>query len=113
VRLRIALMCLTLSACASPPPLSSTPPTPPSDAVIAGAVTAIFTASKLPGTPEVSPIRATALTEPGDWMLCMKSSAADQPRRYAIFFADNKHIDNRIAVAIDYCNTATYAPRKK
>ena len=113
MRLPTAFMCLTLAACASPPPLSSTPPTPPSDAVVAAAVAAIFTASKLPGTPEVSPIRATALTEPGDWMLCMKSSAPDQPRRYAIFFEDNKHINNRIAVGIDHCDKETYAPRKK
>jgi hypothetical protein len=109
----MALMCLTLAACASPPPLSSTPPSPPSDAVIAGAVAAVFAAAKLPGTPEVSPIRATILTEPGDWILCLKSSAPDQPRRYAIFFEDNKHINNRIAVVIDNCHQETYAPRRK
>jgi hypothetical protein len=113
VRLRMALMCLTLAACASPPPLSTTPPSPPSDAVIAAAVAAVFAASKLPGTPEVSPIRATILTEPGDWILCLKSSALDQPRRYAIFFEDNKHINNRIAVGIDNCDAETYAPRRK
>lgn len=109
----MALMCLTLAACASPPPLSTTPPSPPSDAVIAAAVAAVFTMSKLPGTPEVSPIRATTLTEPGDWIMCLKSSAPDQPRRYAIFFAGNTHINNRIAVGIDNCDAATYAPRRK
>lgn len=112
MRLRIVFVCLTVAACSSPT-VSSTPPTLPNNAVVAGAIATVFAASKLPGSPEVSPIRATILTEMGDWMACLKSSAPDQPRRYAIFFQDNKLINYRIAVVIDNCDKETYAPPRK
>ena len=112
MRLRMAFLCLTVAACSSPQ-ISSTRPSLPSDAVIANNIANVFALYKLAGTPEVSPIRATVLTEPGDWIICLKSSAPDQPNRYAIFFQDNKLADSRIAVSIDHCDKETYAPLKK
>jgi hypothetical protein len=108
----MAFLCLTVAACSSPQ-VSSTRPSLPSDAVIASYIAVVFALNKLPGTPEVSPIRATILTEPGDWIICFKSSAPDQPKRYATFFQDNKPLDYRIAVSIDNCDKETYAPPKK
>ena len=112
VRLQTALLCLSLAACSSPQ-ISFTPPTLPIDTVIAGAIQNVFAENKLPGIPEVSPIRATQAPEPGDWIICLKSSAPDKPLRYAIFFEDNKYLKSRIAVSIDRCDNETYAPRKK
>lgn len=112
MRLRMAFLCLTMAACSSPQ-VSSTRPSLPSDAVIASYIANVFALYKLPGTPEVSPIRATIFSEPGDWIICFKSSVQDQPKRYATFFQDNKPVDYRIAVSIDNCEKETYAPPKK
>ena len=113
LRLLMTFLCLTVAACSTPQISSTRSTSPPTDAVIAVYVAAFFALYKLPGTPEVSPIRATVLTEPGDWIICFKSSVLDQPGRYAVFFHDNKPADYRIAVSIDNCDKETYAPLKK
>ena len=101
-----------MAACSSPQ-ISSTPPTLPTDAVIATTIKSAFAENKLPGTPEVSAIRSTLPLEPGDWIICLKSSDPDRPLRYAIFFEGNKYLKSRIAVGIDNCDQETYAPPKK
>ena len=73
----------------------------------------VIAAYKLPGGPEVSAIRETYLSEPGDWIICLKSNTSDQPLRYAIFFEDNKYVSSRTAVGIDHCDKETYALPKK
>jgi hypothetical protein len=101
-----------MAAC-SLPEFSSTPPTRPIDTVIASTIRNVFAENKLPGAPEVSPIRATEPPEPGDWIICLRSTAPGQPLLYAIFFADNKYVSSRIAVGIDHCDKETYTPPKK
>jgi hypothetical protein len=76
---------------------------------IAAGVKAAFAEAKLPGTPMVSPIRAAHPISPGEWMLCLKSSEPDQPRRYAAFFRDDTYVHVRLAVIIDRCGEETYA----
>jgi hypothetical protein len=103
---------LSVAAC-STPQVASEAPTRPSDAAVAEGIQKAFTEIKLPGTPLVSPIRAAHPLAPGPWILCLKSSAPDQPRRYAIFFDPEKFIHSRLAVVIDRCEQETYAPPTK
>jgi hypothetical protein len=112
LRLQAIFLCLSIAACSSPQ-ISSAPPTLPTDTVIATTIQSVFAANKIPGTPEVSPIRSTLPLEPGDWIICLKSSDPDRPLRYAIFFEGNKYFNSRIAVGIDNCDQETYAPPKK
>jgi hypothetical protein len=112
MRLQATFLCLSVAACA-PPQLSSTPPTLPIDAVIATTIRYVFVENKLHGTPEVSRIRPTRPPEPGDWIICLRSNAPDQPLLYAIFFEDNKYIRSRISIGIDHCDKETYMPHKK
>jgi hypothetical protein len=109
VRARFVLLCLSVTACSSAQVLSE-PPSPPTDTIIAGGIRAAFAETKMPGTPLVSPIRAAARISAGDWIMCFRSSASEQPRSYAAFFKDDKYVSSRLAVIIDGCDRETYTP---
>lgn len=107
MRFRTCFLCLVLAGCATKTPDA---PAVPAAAVIAATVQRVFAEAKLPGTPEVSVIRSALQPLPGDWVICLKSSAPDQPRRYAIFFQNGQYLSSRVAVATDRCDEAAYVP---
>jgi hypothetical protein len=46
-------------------------------------------------------------------MFCLKSSAPDQLRRYAVFMNNNDLVAVRLGVLIDHCDYETYQPLVK
>ena len=49
-------------------------------------------------------------SRPADWIVCAQSSARDLSPPYAMFFNGDKMVHYRIAVEIDDCRRAPYAP---
>jgi hypothetical protein len=83
---------------------------PPDEKKLAELVNAAFTAAKLSGAPEVSPVRATHDTQMGDWVFCIRSRSADQKQEYAVLIRNNAISDIRSLVSIDRCHEETYRP---
>ena len=115
VSILIALLCLALSGCADLAatdsvghPQVGTPP--PDEKKLAELVGSAFKTTKLSGSPEASPVRATHDNQIGDWMVCVKSSAPDETLKYAVFIKSNSILDIRSRVSIDGCNNETYRP---
>jgi hypothetical protein len=111
------LLCLAVSACAelgvtesAQQPRVGT--APPDEKKLAELVAGAFKTAKLSGAPEVSPLRATHDGQMGDWMVCIKSSAADQPSKYAVLIGNNSILEVRSLVLIDRCDNETYRPIK-
>jgi hypothetical protein len=86
------------------------PPSPPDMVVVTKAAAGIFTALKLPGSPEISPPRPAHPSSLVDWMLCLRSDADDIPRNYALFVRNNTVVTHRLAVQIDGCARETFQP---
>jgi hypothetical protein len=80
------------------------------DRVVSEAVRRAFAEAKLPGTPQVSRIRAAHPVSPGDWLLCMRSSDAGQPLHYAIYFTGSIHVRSQLAALVDHCDEDAYLP---
>lgn len=69
--------------------------------------------AKLPDPLEVSALRLAHPISPAPWIVCFKSGAPDQPRRYAIFFKGNDVVAIRIAVLVDRCAEEAFTPLSK
>jgi hypothetical protein len=109
------LLCLTAGGCAEPGGLDSAPQprveaAPPDEKKLVELVGSAFKTAKLSGAAEVSPVHATHDNQLGDWMVCIKSSAPDQPQPYAVLIKNNAILEIRSRVAIDGCNSETYRP---
>ena len=110
MRVQTALLCFALGACSifeSGPPAA--PSNPPDAAAIATRVVAMAGDAKLPEPLEISSPRAVPPISPGDWIVCLKSSAPGT-LRYAMFFKANDFVSARIAVRIDACDQDAYTP---
>jgi hypothetical protein len=107
MRSRIYFLCLALAGCATDPPKG---PVVPSAAVIAAAIQKVFAEAKLPGSPQVSIIRSALQPLPGDWIMCLQSSAPDQTTRYAMFFQNGQFLSFHAAGVADQCDEAAYLP---
>jgi hypothetical protein len=83
---------------------------PPSEAALEKSLVMVATTVKWAGIIEASPVRHAHLLAPGDWIVCAQSSVRDLSPPYAIFFNGDKLVDYRIAVEIDDCRRAPYAP---
>jgi hypothetical protein len=83
---------------------------PPSDAALEQSLVMVATTVKWAGMVEASPVRHAHLLAPGDWIVCAQSSVRDLSPPYAMFFTGDKLVHYRIAVEIDDCRRAPYAP---
>lgn len=83
---------------------------PPSEAVLEQSLVMVGTTVKWAGMVEASPVRYAHLLAPGDWIVCAQSSMRDLSPPYAMFFTGDKLVHYRIAVEIDDCRRAPYAP---
>jgi hypothetical protein len=109
------LLCIAVSGCAELGMTDSAPsprvgPAPPDEKKLAELVGGAFKTAKLSGGAEVSPVHATHDNQMGDWMVCIKSSAADQTQKYAVLIKNDAILEVRSLVAIDGCNNETYRP---
>jgi hypothetical protein len=59
---------------------------------------------------EVSAPRKTRLSQPGDWMVCVRTLMKDRPTYIAMFIREGLIVDHRLAVIIDECMQAQYQP---
>ena len=108
-----AVLAGSLGACSGlgmmePPPRIVSQP--PSDAALEKSLVMVATTVKWVGIIEASPVRHAHLIAPGDWIVCAQSSVRDLSPPYAMFFNGDKLVDYRIAVEIDDCRRAPYAP---
>jgi hypothetical protein len=62
------------------------------------------------GPLEISPIRRTRLTEPGDWMVCAKTTVRGHDAYFGAFIQEHQVIAWRQAVLIDECEKESYQP---
>ena len=83
---------------------------PPSESALEKSLVMVATTVKWAGTVEASPVRYAHLLAPGDWIVCAQSSVRDLSPPYAMFFTGDKLVHYRIAVEIDDCRRAPYAP---
>jgi len=83
---------------------------PPSEAALEQSLVMVATTVKWAGTVEASPVRYAHLLAPGDWIVCAQSSMRDLSPPYAMFFTGDKLVHYRLAVEIDDCRRAPYAP---
>jgi len=66
--------------------------------------------SESAGSFEISPLRRTQLTQPGDWFACVRTNVQDRPAHIAVFMRDGRVIDRRQAVVIDGCAQEQFQP---
>ena len=62
------------------------------------------------GSIEISPLRASRLAQPGDWMVCARTTVEDRPTYLALFIRENKVIESRLAVLLDECAQQRFQP---
>jgi hypothetical protein len=110
MRWSIMLMCMAQAGCALSDAVPETSPSVPDAAALARIVEQVSRESKLPAPIEVSPLRAAHPVSPAQWVFCLKSSAPDQLRRYAVFMKANDLAAVRLGVLIDGCDNDTYQP---
>src|ERR1700759_4174999 len=80
----------------------------PNIGLLAQRLADIFKDAKLPGAPEVSPLRKAPMTVIADWMLCLRSNVPSSAQIYAVFVQKSNVIDYRLAVLIDECGNERY-----
>jgi hypothetical protein len=107
------VLAMSLGGCSGlgmiePPPRAVSQP--PSEPALQKSLKAIADIVKWPGMPQASPVRQAHPLAPADWMLCVQSPARDLSRSYAVFFTGDSMIHYRIAVEVDECGRAPYAP---
>src|SRR5262249_37612113 len=62
------------------------------------------------GSFEISPPRKTRLAQPGDWVVCVRTTIKERPAYFAVFIDDGKVLERRVAVQIDECAQQRYQP---
>jgi hypothetical protein len=82
----------------------------PDIAALAPRIRGTFSEAKLTGSPRVSPVRRAPVSALGDWIVCLRSDAASDPRVYALIIQDNDIIDFRLALMIDGCANVRFEP---
>jgi hypothetical protein len=62
------------------------------------------------GPLEISRLRQTRLAQPGDWMVCVRTTIEERPTYIAVFMRDGRVIDRRLAVLVDECAQEQFQP---
>jgi hypothetical protein len=106
----MVVVCLVQAGCSWSEAVLPISPNAPDAAALGKSVEIVSVQAKLPPPIEVSSIRAAHPISPSEWMVCVKSSAPDQSRRYAVFMRNNEMVAFRLAVLIDECDHETYQP---
>jgi hypothetical protein len=102
---------LALAACASAPVIEA--PEAPSDyrKIVLEKLPGLLPPSVNRGVVEISPLRPAAQNAPAPWIACLLIDAqGKEPKHYALFLNDHDVVDSRLAVVIDKCESAPYAP---
>lgn len=102
-------LCLAMAACSTVPYETSLAPAA-NDPVVSSAVRATFTASKLPGTPQISRVKPAHPISRGDWVVCLRSSDLAATSRYALYFTGSTFVYSQLAVQVDACEDEMYTP---
>jgi hypothetical protein len=110
MRWSIMLICLAQAGCSFSEAIPEISPVAPDAAATGRFIAQVSGETKLPPPLEVSTIRAADPISPAAWMLCLRSSAPDQLRRYAVFMKSNELVTYRLGVLIDRCDSETYQP---
>lgn len=110
MRWSMVLLCLAQAGCSWSEAVLPSHPDTPDAAAFAKIVDRVSAEAKLPPPLEVSSIRAAHPISPAEWMVCLKSSAPDQSRQYAVFMRNNEFVAFRLGVLIDRCDHETYQP---
>jgi hypothetical protein len=107
----VVLAGLALGACAAAPVVEEPVAQPNYRKLVLEKLPGLLPPSVNRGLVEISPLRLAALNAPAPWIACMLIDArGKEPKRYALFFNDHDIVDSRLAVVIDRCEQASYAP---
>ena len=107
-----AALAAVLGGCAvlgyDPPPRTISQP--PAELALQKSLTLVAKTVHWPGVVEASPVRQAHAISPADWIVCAQSGARDLSQPYALFFNGDTMVTFRLAVQIDDCARAPYAP---
>jgi hypothetical protein len=106
----VVLACLAAGACSGVLPYERSNAPTSTDRLVLDAVRKAFVEAKLPGTPEVSQVRAAHPVSPGDWLVCLRSSDAKDRSRYALYFTGFTYVKSQLASLVDRCDEDMYLP---
>src|SRR6266496_610637 len=104
------MILLLLTSCGDVRPYEVSNPPGASNPVVIRAVQSAFSLAKMPGTPEVSRIRAANPVSDGDWRICLRSSDHAHQARYALYFRGYEFVKSQGAVIVDHCGDEDYMP---
>jgi len=82
----------------------------PDIAALADKIQQTFKVVKLTGYPRVSQVRQAPVTAFGDWLVCLRSDADNDPRIYTLLIQNDDIVDYRLALGIDGCERERFAP---
>jgi len=82
----------------------------PDLAGLADKIQQTFKTVKLTGYPRVSQVRQAPVSAFGDWLVCLRSDAENDPRVYALMIQNDEIVDYRLALVIDGCERERFAP---
>lgn len=82
----------------------------PDLAALADKIQETFRTVKLTGYPRVSQVRQAPVSAFGDWLVCLRSDAENDPRVYALMIQNDQIVDYRLALLIDGCERERFAP---
>jgi hypothetical protein len=66
--------------------------------------------SKVTGPFEISAIRRSAITQYGDWIVCVKGLWSDRPVFFSVSIKEHKIVRFEMSAIIDRCETEQYEP---
>jgi hypothetical protein len=108
--LRACIILLLLTSCGDVRPYQVSNPPGANNPIVVRAVQSTFSQAKMPGTPEVSRIRAANPISDGDWRMCLRSSDPAYPARYTLYFRGYEFVKSQGAVIVDRCGDEEYTP---
>lgn len=108
--LRACIILLLLTSCGEVRQYEVSNPPGANNPTVISAVQATFAQAKMPGSPQVSRIRAAHPVSDGDWLMCLRSSDPAHQARYALYFRGYTFVKAQGAVIVDRCGSEDYMP---